>query len=241
MNLVVSEFGNRTYHVPQRHMELLPNYYAWTYSRIAPILKGVVVELGCGAGLGIPNYLNRVERIYAVDYNEELIRRVAQTWPDPRVVPIQADLCSEWSKLDGIRADAVVMMDLLEHFEADGWLLGQAGKLLKPGGHLAVKVPAQPSLFSAMDTASGHYRRYDRHDVIGLGHRAGLQLVSIRSIDPVGALVYRLKKRKGRRTNFSLTFAPWQLRLINLGLPALSLLDYIPGLPGLSFVAIFRR
>ena len=110
---------NRTYHAAQDQMELLPNYYEWTYRKFRRYLKGQVVELGCGSGIGISTYLDRVTKVYAVDFNDELVRRVNQRFQSAKVVPIQADLLGEWTQLSTIKADAVIMMDVLEHFADD--------------------------------------------------------------------------------------------------------------------------
>ena len=74
--------ANRTYHEALAQMELLPNYYAWTYEAFRPFITGEVIELGCGAGLGMATYVDRVQRVYAVDHNEKLLKRVRASLPD---------------------------------------------------------------------------------------------------------------------------------------------------------------
>jgi SAM-dependent methyltransferase len=233
------EASNRTYHVAQDHMSLLPNYYKWMYGKFGEYLHGRVVELGCGSGIGISTYLERATTVYAVDYNEELMRRVKQRFPSAKVVTIQADLVGDWKELFGTIADSVVMMDVLEHFADDEMVIRNAAALLEPGGHLLVKVPAGKALFSSVDRASGHFRRYDESDLRGLLESAGFHTVRLGRMNPVGALAYRLKKRKN--TNFSRTFSMRQLRAINLALPILSWFDHVPLLPGLSLVGVFRK
>jgi 2-polyprenyl-3-methyl-5-hydroxy-6-metoxy-1,4-benzoquinol methylase len=239
MNVSELEAKNRTYHEAQDHMELLPNYYVWTYGAFRDYLRGTVVELGCGSGIGISTYVDNTTRIYAVDYNEELVRRIQQRFQSSKVVPIQADLIGDWHELSGITADAVIMMDVLEHFAEDKTILEKAWSLLRPDGHLLVKVPAQRALFSSLDQASGHFRRYDEKDLRALAAAVGYETVRIRHINPVGALAYRLKS--GKTTNFSRTFSMPQLRFINTVLPVLRLFDNVPLLPGLSLAAVFRR
>ena len=158
--------ANRTYHHAQSHMELLPNYYRWMYSGLRPYLGGVVIELGCGVGLGIATYLRQVERVYAVDHDLELLRQFKARLPPNKVTASAADLLGDRSEHSGISADLVNLMDVLEHFADDTCVLVKAARLVRQGGHLAVKVPAQRRLFSAMDEASGHYRRYDRDDFV---------------------------------------------------------------------------
>jgi SAM-dependent methyltransferase len=231
--------ANRTYHVAQSHMELLPSYYAWTYGIFRPWLKGVVVELGCGAGLGLPSYVDGAERVYAVDHDEALLARVRAASP-PKVVAMNADLMAEhWSEFDGITADAVLMMDVLEHFADDAAFLAGAAKLLRPGGHLLIKVPAQSARYSPMDEASGHYRRYDPADLQSLADKAGLEMVRLDQINRLGGLAYGMKNQT--KSNFSKSFSTWQLKLINLGLPVIRLFDRLPLGDGLSLAAVMRK
>ena len=56
--------------------------------------------------------------------------------------------------------DLVVALDVLEHCESEAAALSEAYRVLRPGGHLLLTVPAMPSLWSSHDTVNGHYRRY---------------------------------------------------------------------------------
>ena len=127
------EQRNRTYHEAQDRMELLPNYYRWTYGKFRRYLRGTVVELGCGAGIGIATYVNEASKVYAVDYNEELVARVARRFPGPKVVAIRADLLADWDRLAEIEADAVIMMDVLEHFADDAAVARKASGAVEAG------------------------------------------------------------------------------------------------------------
>jgi SAM-dependent methyltransferase len=53
------------------------------------------------------------------------------------------------------------MFDVMEHVPNDVALLGDAHRLLAPGGALLVTVPAHMSLWSYFDEASNHCRRYE--------------------------------------------------------------------------------
>jgi len=233
------QLQNRTYHEVQDSMELLPNYYSWTYGKFSRYISGDVVELGCGSGMGISNYIDKATKVYAVDHNRELLNRVSVRFPTEKVTTIRADLIADWGELTGISADVVVMMDVLEHFQDDKTFLKKATSLLKPDGHLVVKVPAQKSLYSDMDRASGHYRRYEVTDIKRLADDVGLSLQFVKSINSLGGLVYRLKNKENK--NLSRTFTPAQLKLINAGIPIISLGDFIPFLPGLSLICMMVK
>lgn len=233
------EEGNLAHHEAQSLLELMPNYYSWTYGKFKNILHGDVIEIGCGAGLGIGNYLHQVSHVYAVDYNDELLRRIANTYPADRVTTVKADLRGGWKELEGLHGDAVIMMDVLEHFADDADFFSKAAGMIKPGGHLIVKVPAQSALYSEMDQASGHFRRYDAGGLRRLAAAANLRTIRLSPINPVGGLAYRFKNKN--KTNFSKSFSPAQLKLINAFIPLIALFDMLPFLPGLSIVGVFQR
>jgi len=57
---------------------------------------------------------------------------------------------------------AAGLFDVLEHIEDDVAHLQEIHRILKPGGHLFLTVPAFQMLFSPEDTSVGHFRRYTR-------------------------------------------------------------------------------
>jgi SAM-dependent methyltransferase len=230
---------NRTYHEAQSSMELLPNYYFWTYGKFKKYIRGNVIELGCGAGIGIATYIDNAKMVYAVDHDDELLRRVDSRFTDRNVRTVATDLMGDWKELTEMDADVVIMMDVVEHFEDDLSFLRRAAELLGTTGYLIVKVPAQRRLYSEMDRASGHYRRYDAVDLERLADSSGLVVRALKLINPLGGLIYRFRNKE--RTNLSRTFSPLQLKLINVAIPFLSVLDLIPTLPGLSIMALLEK
>ncbi len=57
---------------------------------------------------------------------------------------------------------SVGLFDVIEHMERDGDFLDQIRRLLIPGGHLYITVPAYQAIWSAEDDRAGHFRRYTR-------------------------------------------------------------------------------
>src|SRR4029077_8056724 len=56
--------------------------------------------------------------------------------------------------------DIVGAFDVLEHLPDDPGALGPITGMLRPGGRLVVTVPAHTSLWSHVDVAACHQRRY---------------------------------------------------------------------------------
>lgn len=72
------------------------------------------------------------------------------------------------SKLDDIEGefDLIYSSNVLEHIEDDQKALQQLYQKLKAGGILALYLPAFQCLYSDFDAAIGHYRRYEKRDLI---------------------------------------------------------------------------
>jgi SAM-dependent methyltransferase len=137
------------------------NYFA---SRLAPYIVGRVLEVGAGLG-GTTICLRdgRQKSWICLEPDPQLLTRLESTLaesasPVPTSV-IKGDLTS-------LRADqlfdCILYVDVLGHIEDDVGELARAAAHLAPGGALVILCPAFPILFSQMDHALGHFRRYTR-------------------------------------------------------------------------------
>lgn len=121
---------------------------------VRPYLGASVLEVGAGIGSNIPYMFGaQVQRWTALEPDPVQAARIA----DRRVRVLVATL----GALDAAeRFDTILYLDVLEHIEDDAAELRLAASHLAPGGCLVVLAPAHPFLFSPMDAAIGHYRRY---------------------------------------------------------------------------------
>jgi SAM-dependent methyltransferase len=230
---------NLVYHEAQDRMALLPNYYAWIHSHFKDHLKGRVLELGSGAGFVVRNYIDRVERVFAVDINPELLSALERASPPGKVNTACVDLRGDWHVLAGVKADVIIALDVLEHFEDDRAFVEKLVRHLNPGGKVVIKVPAQSRLYGEIDRASGHFRRYDAPELRRLMESLGFKTLSLRAMNPAGAWSYRFKRNQ--KSSFSSTFSPGKLKVVNALMPLIALLDHVPGLKGLSLIGVFQR
>ncbi len=142
------------------NLKLANQYNAWIFSQILPYLGKEVLEVGCGNGNFTALLAQKCPRVMAVDLNEEYVKAAkSRLKKHPGVEVLVADATEiQWER----SFDLVIMLDVLEHIEDDVQMLRQLKDCLKPGGKLVVKVPALEWLYSPMDKAIGHYRRYNK-------------------------------------------------------------------------------
>ena len=90
--------------------------------------------------------------------------------------------------------DAVFTSNVLEHIQEDEKCLKEIRKALKPGGKIAIYVPAFEVLYSQLDRNVGHFRRYGREELISKLELAGFRVEKCIYSDSMGFLASLLVK-----------------------------------------------
>lgn len=104
--------------------------------------------------------------------------------------------------LEGIHAesvDFVYCVNVLEHIDDDASLLRELHSKISKGGTLFLYVPALQFLFSQMDVAVGHCRRYGKSEVCNLLISTGYEIHAVRYVDFLGVFATLAYKLVGAR------------------------------------------
>lgn len=133
-----------------------------------------IAEIGCGTGY----VLGAVERalpearllgtelfVNGLKFAARRCRKARLVQVDARRLPFRAQF------------DVVGIFDVLEHIEEDELVLAQIHKALVPGGGLLVTVPQHRWLWSAVDEAACHVRRYSAAELRDKVEAAGFELL----------------------------------------------------------------
>lgn len=62
--------------------------------------------------------------------------------------------------------DCVLLIDVLEHIRGDVQVAAEIRRVLRPGGQVLCMVPENQRLYSRIDAANGHVRRYSRDELL---------------------------------------------------------------------------
>ena len=100
--------------------------------------------------------------------------------------------------------EAVGFFDVIEHLDDDYGALEHAVEQLKPGGYLAVTVPAFQELWSQFDLILGHKRRYSIEQLDELFKRLSLQTVTLRYAFFFSYPIVRLQRKLIKGDSLSL-------------------------------------
>ncbi len=113
-----------------------------------------ILDIGCGAGNMI-HHLSRYGRVKGLDIDARPVQVARQRGYDVDQFDATQPLPFEANTFD-----AVTALDVIEHNEDDLAILTDSYRVLKPGGHIVITVPALMWLWSHNDEINAHVRRY---------------------------------------------------------------------------------
>lgn len=153
--------------------------FRWFMRRFSMLNVGSIADVGCGTG----GFLDHARRSgVGILHGFEGSASALDVLRERRLVH------TIWQQGDGaiashgMRYDAVVLLDVLEHMDDDVACLREAAELLGTGGFVGISVPADPRLFSEWDRRMNHRRRYTAEMLEGICTAAGFDvLVSARA------------------------------------------------------------
>lgn len=167
-------------------------------ARWVQVQHPVILEIGCSSGFLLQDLQSQfpLARLVGADVVKAPLHALAARMPHTPL--LRFDLLQ--SPIPPGVLDAVVMLNVLEHIEDDAAALRQIFRMLKPGGHLILEVPAGAALYDGYDRALLHFRRYDMAALLARIRACGLEPVRATHLGflvyPAFALVKRLNRRR---------------------------------------------
>ena len=214
-------------------------YNGWIYDEIARVLGREVLEVGSGTG-NITRFLAQGGRkVVATDglpaYREHL-RDLYRSNPQVEVGEFDLNLPAP-EECVARQFDSVVCLNVLEHIEDDRGALREMRRVIRPGGYLALLVPAHPILYGKFDAAVGHFRRYSKAPLLQLLRESEFDVTSIKFFNIAAVIPWLVNGRIFKRD-----YLPEdQTSLVDLLVPVLKLERFIGPPCGLSLIALAKK
>ncbi|HOW65369.1 MAG TPA: class I SAM-dependent methyltransferase [Verrucomicrobiota bacterium] len=164
------------------------NYRIALLSEFRPWLRGLTLEIGAGIGQFTETLSSLLppETIIALEPTPRFCVCLRQRLSRARIV------CGTSACLGAAcTPNAIVSVNVLEHIDDDLAELKRYRQLLQPrSGRLCLFVPARPELFSSLDRAFGHYRRYTRPELRQKLQASGFHLERLHYFNLLGYLAW---------------------------------------------------
>tara|TARA_A100001011_G_C14178775_1_gene785847 strand:+ start:139 stop:825 length:687 start_codon:yes stop_codon:yes gene_type:complete len=158
-------------------------------SLVKNYIKGDVLEVGAGCGSFTRNYEKATNgSITLTELDEKNLFILKKNFKENTRIKVFKDGQTEI----GAKYDTILYFHVLEHIENDTKELEKAKKMLNRNGHLIIMAPAHQKIYSNLDKAVGHFRRYEKSffskDLFGLEQK------KLILIDSIGYVLYFLNK-----------------------------------------------
>ena len=150
--------------------------------------KGDILEVGAGCGSFTKFYYKKFESITLTEVDNKNFLDLKKIFSEKRNISISNESIEFLSK----KFDTIMYLHVLEHIENDKKELQNAISKLNPDGYLVIMVPAHQKIYSKLDKAVGHYRRYEKE--FFTENLLGLNRVKLISLDAIGYFLYLLNK-----------------------------------------------
>lgn len=206
-----------------------------------------ILDAGCGTGHLTLELLQDGFTVTATDYSQDLVDFTKGILQQAGFSPdiYQLDL-REAKTLSEENYDTIVCLDVLEHIDDDLIALKNLKNALKPGGVLIISVPAIGWLYSHRDEEIGHYRRYNKPELLEKLMTVGFETSTIRFWNFIGLFPYLISEKllkisidKNVRNNSESTFARIANNLLNVWFEHFE--NNLSSPIGLSLIAVCTR
>ena len=208
---------------------------------VRPPDQARILEIGCGTGHNLA-MLQRFGEVDAVELDES-VREIAERRLGRKIM---SSRLPELEEVGDGNYDLIAAFDVIEHIESDDAALKAIAGKLRPGGRLAMTVPAHPWMWSAHDMINHHKRRYSKGSLKALIERSPLRLETIGYFNsllfPLAA-AQRLALKAMRKEDAQLGIPPSPVNSLLTSIFAFErhAISRLPLPPGLSLYAIASK
>ncbi len=207
----------------------------WTLNRFKSYLRGDILEVGCGIG-NFTGTLAKYGKVWAIDINESYIKELKTTDSQANVGVGNIEKGEYF--FGNRKFDIAVCLNVLEHTENDNVALVNLYQLLKKGGRLILIVPSSPFLYGEIDRSIGHFRRYEKINLIKKLEDLDFKIIRSLRLNLLGAIGWFISGKIMKDT----IVKKWKIKIFDfLARIVLPIEDFIEPPIGTSILIIAQK
>ncbi len=217
-------------------MEAAPKYTEWTLERTRSYVGDLLLEIGSGIGNNV-RILMQYTDVIATETEPVYLDVLKNAYLNTPCVDVWAWDATQPPPPDLPQADSILCSNVIEHIEDDQAVVTNADRVLRPGGRMIFIVPRGQGLYSSLDFAIGHHRRYDEDRLRSLFETIGYDIEELFSLNKIGVLGWWYRGKVSRQK----AIGRFSLKVFNVLVPIFKIIDPILPWKGLSLVIVARK
>jgi 2-polyprenyl-3-methyl-5-hydroxy-6-metoxy-1,4-benzoquinol methylase len=216
----------------------------WMFESILPFVQGQTLEIGSGIGNISSVFVKNRLPLFVSDYSDHYCEQLRQKFEhEPLIQDVfQIDLAltdfeAKYPELIG-KFNTVFALNVVEHIQDDNLAIANCKKLLAPGGHLIILVPAYQMLYNGFDKELEHFRRYTRKTLTQVFKNQNFEILKTWNFNLAGILGWFVSGTIMRKK----TLPSGQISFYNKLVPIFRIADRVTGnLIGLSVITVGKK
>jgi glycosyltransferase involved in cell wall biosynthesis len=217
-------------------MEAAPKYTEWTLQRTRRYVGDLLLEIGSGIGNNV-RILMQYTDVIATEIEPVYLQVLRNAYLNTPGVTVQVWDATQPPPPDLPQADTILCSNVIEHIQDDQKVVVNADEVLKPGGLMIFIVPHGEKLYSSLDKAIGHIRRYEEDNLRSLFINVGYEVEELFTLNKVGVLGWWYRGKVAKQQ----VIGRFGLKAFNVLVPIFKLIDPLLPWKGLSLVIVARK
>jgi SAM-dependent methyltransferase len=160
------------------NLEIISENYQfneWMYEQVNRGLRDMnenILEVGSGLGTFSEKIIhNRLpgSKIVLTDISDKYLLGLKEKYSSYKNVSVHRldlDNGDDYRNIGYELFDFIIALNVLEHIKDDQFALRELYKMLRKNGVMVVLVPCHKFLYNVIDENVGHYRRYDKKELV---------------------------------------------------------------------------
>ena len=154
-------------------------YNNWIANEILSHLNAPVLEIGAGTG-NLTTFFLKTRPLYITDSDQGLVNGLKKRFQTEKKISVRLfDVTNKPPKEFNSFFSTVYGINVLEHIKDDEKALKNIHSLLKRNGKLLLLVPAKKKAYTKLDKELGHFRRYEKDELLEKIKKSGYKVDSI--------------------------------------------------------------